>query len=250
MARITAHNACHCVSFHSLRPYTERCTVRPSTKMTMASEETLVARASAAKSWSVLANGRLGLEMPPMPGGKQVYLSTNLKTRLCEHGETASLILQWCAKQLTRPATTKCTCLNVDGLTAGRFSIPPKDWVGPPRYYDVLVSSGSEELILPGGRAARRLLHMDGAYMLANGTNSTTHTNTQVTSSACAHTNTHTNTPQPPPTQVIFDVVMATPRARCVQSTSQRLLARRATPGTRVDAGWGPSRGVPLDFRL
>ena len=160
----------------------------------MASEETLVARASAAKSWSVLANGRLGLEMPPMPGGKQVYLSTNLKTRLCEHGETASLILQWCAKQLTRPATTKCTCLNVDGLTAGRFSIPPKDWVGPPRYYDVLVSSGSEELILPGGRAARRLLHMDGAYMLANGTNSTTHTNTQVTSSACAHKHTHKHT--------------------------------------------------------
>ena len=141
--------------------------------MTSPGDDALVARASFASNWSVLANGRLGLPLPAMKGGKQIYLSTDLKTRLCEHGETASLISQWSCTppQLARPAHSKCTCYNVDGLTASRFSPPPKGWTvfDVPSYFDVLVSSNAKEKILQGGRVARQLLHIPGAFMLSTG---------------------------------------------------------------------------------
>ena len=141
----------------------------------------VVSKASLASSWSVLPNGRLGLSLPALKCGKQVYVSTNLKTRLCEHGETASQISQWCAGQYERPPVCQCTCKNVDGLTAGRFSKLPNDWAGPPQYYEVLASSGAEEVTLPGGRVARRLSHIDGAFMLADGKIRCVHGNSECT---------------------------------------------------------------------
>ena len=61
---------------------------------------------------------------------------------------------------------------NCDGLTAGRFQKPPHNWPNAPSYYDVLVARDAEAVVLPGGRAARRLPYAIGeteVFMLSSG---------------------------------------------------------------------------------
>ena len=142
----------------------------------------LLERAACPNEWEVLPNGRLGL--PVQCKKRCVYLSTDGKTRLCEHGETASAISQYAAGSRVRPVDSACTCTNVDGLTTGRFKKSPQDWPGAPLYYDVLVARGAEEAILPGGRRARRLPHISGAcpvFMLPCGNMRCRHGNSEST---------------------------------------------------------------------
>ena len=121
----------------------------------------LLERAARPSEWVPLPNGRLGLPMQSTK--RRAYLAIDGKTRLCEHGETASAISQYANGSRVRPAGSICTCKNVDGLTAGRFQKTPIGWPGTPSYYDVLVARNADEIELPGGRRARRLPCTAGA---------------------------------------------------------------------------------------
>ena len=117
----------------------------------------LLERAARPGEWEPLSNGRLGLSMNKESKKRPVYLSTDGKTRLCEHGEAASAISAWAAGSRARPTDNACTCCNADGLTTGRFKQPPAEWPGAPSYYDVLVARDTKEVELPGGRFARKM---------------------------------------------------------------------------------------------
>ena len=51
--------------------------LHPSGREPTADELALLARASSPSSWTVLANGRLGMELPQQKGIKQVYLAAD-----------------------------------------------------------------------------------------------------------------------------------------------------------------------------
>ena len=139
----------------------------------------LAESASEPSHWAVLPSGRLGLPLPKRKCGKQTYLSTDGHTRLCEHGENQYSIASWRG----RSNDAACTCLNLDGLTAGRTKKAPVGWTDPPiKYYDVLCASGAEQAELPGGREARRIPHTEGRramWMLACGNIRCRHGNSQ-----------------------------------------------------------------------
>ena len=142
----------------------------------------LVTRAACPAEWVPLPNGRLGLALPCKK--RRVYLATDGRTRLCEHGETASAISQYSNGSRTRPVDSACSCMNTDGLTAGRFQKAPPNWHNAPPYYDVLVARGVEEVELPGGRAARRLPYAIGntkVFMLPSGALRCRHGNSEST---------------------------------------------------------------------
>ena len=142
----------------------------------------LLVRAASPAEWVPLPNGRLGLPLPCKK--RRVYLATDGRTRLCEHGETASAISQYANGSRTRPVGSTCSCKNCDGLTAGRFQKAPPNWPNAPSYYDVLVARGAEEIELPGGRAARRLPHAIGkteVFMLRSGALRCRHGNSEST---------------------------------------------------------------------
>ena len=144
----------------------------------------LVERAACPAEWMPLSNGRLGLPLEDASKKRRVYLATDGKTRLCEHGETPSAISQYAAGSRTRPSGSACTCMNVDGLTTGRFAQPPCDWPPTPSYYSVLVARDAKEVELPGGRLARKLPHMGTSvpvYMLPCGNLRCAHGNSEAT---------------------------------------------------------------------
>ena len=64
----------------------------------------LVERAACPAEWVPLPNGRLGLPLEDGSKKRRVYLATDGKTRLCEHGETPSAISQYAAGSRTRPS--------------------------------------------------------------------------------------------------------------------------------------------------
>ena len=145
-------------------------------------ERDLLARAACPAEWVPLPNGRLGLPVPCKK--RRVFLATDGRTRLCEHGETASAISQYANGSRTRPVDSACSCMNCDGLTAGRFQKPPPDWPNAPSYYDVLVARDAEAIVLPGGREARRLPHAIGStevFMLPSGVLRCRHGNSEST---------------------------------------------------------------------
>jgi len=142
----------------------------------------LLERAVCASEWEPLSNGRLGLSIPCAK--RRVYLAVDGRTRLCEHGETASAISQYASGSRVRPAESSCNCKHVDGLTAGRFKKALPEWPGAPPYYNVLVARGAEEAELPGGRVARRLPHTSGAssmFLLPCGNLRCKHGNSEAT---------------------------------------------------------------------
>ena len=142
----------------------------------------LLARAACPEEWVPLPNGRLGLPVPCKK--RRVFLATDGRTRLCEHGETASAISQYSNGSRARPVDSTCTCKNVDGLTVGRFQKAPPNWPNAPSYYDVLASRGVEEVELPGGRVARRLPFAIGnttVFMLQSGLLRCMHGNSEST---------------------------------------------------------------------
>ena len=159
------------------------------TKARLSSEMLDIKQVNDASAFEVLPNNRLGLRLPPLKCGKVVYLSVDGHTRLCEHGETASMISQWCSNgPCERPAHSVCSCKNVDGLTVGRFQTAPAGW-NPPRYYDVLVANGARECELGGGRVARHIPTTEGVnemWMLPSGSIRCRHGNSLNTLKAMA----------------------------------------------------------------
>lgn len=156
--------------------------LHPSGREPTADELALLARASSPSSWTVLANGRLGMELPQQKGIKQVYLAADGRTRLCPHGMTASAIATWMRRS---EAHRKCPCTNLDGLTASRRSKTPPGWKAPPvSYFDVLGAQKAHEIVLQGGRLARQLPHGGEGpmlYMLASGHIRCAHGNSETT---------------------------------------------------------------------
>ena len=147
-----------------------------------ADDRDLLARAACPAEWVPLPNGRRGLSVPCKK--RRVFLAADGHTRLCEHGETASAISQYSNGSRTRPVDSACSCMNTDGLTAGRFQKAPSNWHNAPPYYDVLVARGVEEVELPGGRAARRLPYAIGntkVFMLPSGALRCRHGNSEST---------------------------------------------------------------------
>ena len=145
-------------------------------------ERDLLARAARPAEWVPLPNGRLGLPVPCKK--RRIFIATDGRTRLCEHGETASAIAQYASGSCTRPADSACSCMNVDGLTAGRYQKAPPNWPDAPPYYDVLVARDAEAIELPGGRAARRLPHAISnteVFMLQSGALRCRHGNSEST---------------------------------------------------------------------
>ena len=107
--------------------------------------------------------------------------SVVLSAFCAQHGETASIISMWVTSKSGRPTNTSCTCLNIDGLSAGRYLKAPPDWAAP-RYYDVLVANNAEQTLLPGGRLARRLSHgVVAAWMMPCGSIRCRHGNSSST---------------------------------------------------------------------
>ena len=121
----------------------------------MAGGEEIIDRASHAGNWKVLSNGRLGLPLPLHRTGRQIYLATDGVSRLCLHGEKASRIAM--VNTGARKRNGECDCQNLDGLTTRHRQLPA-EWEVP-RYYDVLVANGADEVALPRGRAGRRICH-------------------------------------------------------------------------------------------
>ena len=162
---------------------TQETHVIEETVMTSESAEALLTRATQPKEWVPLSNGRLCLPIPCKK--RRVYLAADGKTRLCEHGETASAISQYATGARTRPMNSACNCKNADGLTAGRFNKAPVGWPKAPSYHSVLVARGAEEVELPGGRLARRLPPINSgaceAFMLPCGNVRCRHGNSEAT---------------------------------------------------------------------
>jgi len=154
----------------------------------MAEPNTLLERAAKPAEWTPLASGRLGLELN-VTKKRRVFVAADGRTRLCEHGLTASAISQYASGARARPVGLGCTCRNVDGLTAGRFQKTPPNWPQVPSYYEVLVARDAKEVELPGGRLARKLPHPvagTSAYMLPCGNLRCAHGNSEATLRAIA----------------------------------------------------------------
>ena len=169
-----------CETEHNTTPGVECSPVLAA--MIHATDQNLLDRAACPSSWTVLANGRLGMELPMQKGIKQSYLAVDGKTRLCPHGMTSSAIASWMRVGNTH---RKCPCPNLDGLTASRRSTAPWGWTTPPvQYFDVLGSSGAKEIVLHGDRLARELPHANDStplYMLQSGQIRCGHGNSETT---------------------------------------------------------------------
>ena len=71
-----------------------------------ADDRDILTRAACPAEWVPLPNGRLGLAVPCKK--RRVFLAADGRTRLCEHGETASDISQYSNSSRTRPVDSAC----------------------------------------------------------------------------------------------------------------------------------------------
>ena len=71
-----------------------------------ADDRDILTRAACPAEWVPLPNGRLGLAVPCKK--RRVFLAADGRTRLCEHGETASAISQYSNGSRTRPVDSAC----------------------------------------------------------------------------------------------------------------------------------------------
>ena len=142
------------------------------------------ARPNGAKpKWTVLPNGRPGMELP-LQKGVRVYLAHDGVKRLCRHGECSSTIFKYKSRE-DKARYSVCDCKNADGLTAARRSKQPDDW-DPPTFYEILVMNDTEEVEQPGGRKARFIPYSDAngacpAFMLPSGQLRCRHGNSEST---------------------------------------------------------------------
>jgi len=108
-------------------------------------------------NWAVLCNGRLGFSLPIHRTGRQIYLATDGKSRLCLHGEKKSRIAMMISGRRARKGCL-CDCQNLEGLTSRQDTPSLEGWQSP-EYYKVLVEMETAEVKLPGGRVGRHIPH-------------------------------------------------------------------------------------------
>ena len=135
----------------------------------------MVAVAIAKTQWNVTPSLRVAAFSHRNKQGEPVLVDVDLKTKLCQHGETSSTIRTWLqldaqaraeGKDQPSRGTSKCDCTNTHGLQNCTDTGP----VEPPTcVYDVLASSGAEKMTVPGEQEPAYRLGERDAYLSANG---------------------------------------------------------------------------------
>ena len=108
--------------------------------------------------------------------GQPVLVDADLKTKLCQHGETSSTIRTWLqlearsraeGKKPPSRGASKCDCTNTHGLQnrtdTGAFQPPTC-------VYDVLATLGTKQISVPGETEHAYRLGDNNAFLSANGT--------------------------------------------------------------------------------
>lgn len=94
--------------------------------------------------------------------GEDVLVETDLKTKLCRHGETSTAIRTWVLAEARARAAglpppkraSMCDCLHTHGLQNRIDTRPPTP---PTCVYDVLASNGVKEMDIGGDSPALQL---------------------------------------------------------------------------------------------
>ena len=108
-------------------------------------------------SWAVLASGALAYRLPPV-NGKPIWLDAVLRVKLCEHGHSASQIMNWRRSNPARvkPEWETCDCTDMKGLTMYPKAKPELPTVAP-AYHHVLWRNAQPVRLEPGGVWAVRV---------------------------------------------------------------------------------------------
>ena len=105
--------------------------------------------------------------------GDDVLVETDLKTKLCRHGETSSTIRNWLQVEANAkakgmeppPRPSACDCTNTHGLQNHTATRPPTP---PVSVYDVLVANEAKQMDVGEDAPALQLGGRD-AYLAASG---------------------------------------------------------------------------------
>lgn len=105
--------------------------------------------------------------------GDDVLVETDLKTKLCRHGETSSTIRTWLQLEAKAraegkeppPRSSPCDCANTHGLQNVTDTRPPTP---PASVYDVLASNEAKEMDVGEDAPALQLGDRD-AYLAPSG---------------------------------------------------------------------------------
>ena len=135
----------------------------------------MVAVAIAKTQWSVTQSLRVAAFSHRNKQGEPVLVDVDLKTKLCQHGETSSTIRTWLQHEAQARAegkdspsrgTSKCDCTSTHGLQ-NRTDTGP---IEPPTcVYDVLASSDAEKTTVTGEQEPAYRLGERDAFLAANG---------------------------------------------------------------------------------
>lgn len=126
--------------------------------------------------WNVTPSLRVAAFSHRNKLGEPVLVDVDLRTKLCKHGETSSTIRTWLQLQTHARAegkappsrgTSKCDCKNTHGLQNRTDTVP----VEPPTcVYDVLASSGADEMSVLGKKEPLYRLGERNAFLSVDGT--------------------------------------------------------------------------------
>lgn len=102
-------------------------------------------------AWTVTPSLRVATFSHTNKFGGDVLLETDLKTKLCIHGETSSTIRTWCQTEAKArkegkeppPRPSVCDCTHTHGLQNHTLTRPPTP---PVCVYDVLAANEAHEL--------------------------------------------------------------------------------------------------------
>ena len=135
----------------------------------------MVAVAIAKTQWSVTQSLRVAAFSHRNKQGEPVLVDVDLKTKLCQHGETSSTIRTWLQHEAQARAegkdspsrgTSKCDCTSTHGLQ-NRTDTGP---IEPPTcVYDVLASSDAEKTTVTGEQEPAYRLGEREAFLSVNG---------------------------------------------------------------------------------
>ena len=136
----------------------------------------MVTRVAIAKTqWNVTPSLRVAAFSHRNKRGDPVLVDVDLKTKLCQHGETSSTIRTWLQLEARARAagkdppprgTSKCDCTSTHGLQNNCDTGP----VAPPIcVYDVLASSDAEKMAVPGEQEPTYRLGERDAFLSING---------------------------------------------------------------------------------
>ena len=135
----------------------------------------MVAVTIAKTHWNITPSLRVAAFSHRNKRGEPVLVDVDLKTKLCQHGETSSTIRTWLqleaqaraeGKDQPSRGTSKCDCTTTHGLQNNTDTGP----VEPPVcVYDVLASSDAENMTVPCEQEPTYRLGERDAFLSVNG---------------------------------------------------------------------------------